>query len=172
MTIIWGIELGIATTIFSIAAALLQIPILRRRFKLRSLLQIPISMVFGLFMSTCTRFVYTLPAVETFSVQLILMLISTVVVAIGVFAYVSSGFIPLPTEGFLLAIVEVTTMKFATLKLIGDISMVVVSLTACLIAVHQLGSIGLGTVVSAVLVGNEVKILSKLFGAKLKNLIT
>ena len=98
------------------------------------------------------------------------MLISTVIVAIGVFAYVSSGFIPLPTEGLLLAIAQVTKTKFSSLKLIGDISMVVVSLTTCLIAIQQFGSIGIGTIASAVLVGNEVKILTKYFGENLKKL--
>lgn len=171
MTIVFGIELGIATAIFSIIAALLEIPILRSKYKMKNLLQIPISIVFGLFMSGCSRLVQTFPAPEAFFVKFILMLLSTAIVAIGVFVYVSSGLIPLPTEGFLLAITEVTPFKFSSLKLIGDISMVIISLTACLTAVHQLGSIGIGTIVSAVLVGNEVKILSKLFGEKLKNLI-
>ena len=61
-------------------------------------------------------------------------------------------------------------MKFASLKLIGDITMVIVSLVTCLIVLHQFGSIGIGTIVSALLVGNEVKILTKHFGEKLKNL--
>ena len=86
--------------------------------------------------------------------------------------YVSSGFVPLPTEGLLLAIAQVTKVKFPTLKLIGDISMVAVSLTTCLIAIHQFGSIGIGTIVSALLVGNEVKILTRYFGNSVKKLFS
>ena len=170
MTIVFGLELGLATTIFSVIAALLEIPILGKKYKLTNLLQIPVSIVFGIFMSTCSRLVQTLPAPDGFLVRFILMLISTVIVAIGVFAYVSSGFIPLPTEGLLLAIAQVTKTKFSSLKLIGDISMVVVSLTTCLIAIQEFGSIGIGTIASAVLVGNEVKILTKYFGENLKKL--
>ena len=114
--------------------------------------------------------VQTLPSPDSFLVRIILMLISTVIVSVGVFLYVSSGFIPLPTEGVLIAITQVTKAKFASLKLIGDISMVIVSLVTCLVAIGQLGSIGLGTIVSALLVGNEVKILTKHFGEKLKKL--
>lgn len=51
MTVVWGIDLGIAATIFSIAAALLEIPILRKKYKAMALLQIPVSIVFGLFMT-------------------------------------------------------------------------------------------------------------------------
>ena len=172
MTIVWGIELGLATTIFSVIAALLEIPVLRKKYKLTNLLQIPVSIVFGIFMSTCSSLIQTLPTPDSFLIRFILMLISTVIVAIGVFAYVSSGFIPLPTEGLLLAIADVTKTKFSSLKLMGDIGMVLVSLTACLIAIQEFGSIGIGTIVSALLVGNEVKILTKYFGEKLKNLFT
>lgn len=170
MSIVFGIELGLATTIFSVFAALLEVPILRSKYKMMNLLQIPVSIVFGVFMSTCNKMVQTLPSPDNFLVRLILMLISTVIVSVGVFMYVSSGFIPLPTEGVLIAISQVTKAKFASLKLIGDISMVIVSLVTCLIAIGQLGSIGLGTIVSALLVGNEVKILTKHFGEKLKKL--
>ena len=55
MTVVWGIDLGIATTIFSIAAALLEIPILRKKYKATDLLQIPVSIVFGLFMTSCVK---------------------------------------------------------------------------------------------------------------------
>ena len=95
IAIVFGIELGLATTIFSVVAALLEVPILRRKYKLTNLLQIPVSIVFGLFMSTCNKMVQTLPSPNSFALQFILMLISTVVVSIGVFMYVSSGFIPI-----------------------------------------------------------------------------
>ena len=170
ISIVFGIELGLATTIFSVIAAAFEIPVLRSKYKLTNLLQIPISIVFGIFMSTCNKMVQTLPSPDSFVIRFILMLISTVVVSVGVFMYVSSGFIPLPTEGLLIAIAQVSKMKFASLKLIGDITMVIVSLVTCLIVLHQFGSIGIGTIVSALLVGNEVKILTKHFGEKLKNL--
>lgn len=169
MTVVFSIELGLATAIFSIVCALLEIPILRKKFKVIQLLQIPVSIVFGLFMTSCVKLVRFFPDPPNFLISIILMLISTVIVAIGVFLYVSAGLIPLPTEGVLIAITQVTKFKFATLKVIGDVTMVVISLTTCLIALHALGSIGLGTIVSAILVGNEVKLLTKWFGPALSS---
>lgn len=42
--------------------------------------------------------------------------------------------------------------------------MVAVSMITCLVAIHSLGSVGIGTVVAAILVGSEVKLLTKFFG--------
>lgn len=171
MTVVFGVELGLATTVFSVVCALLQIPILRKRYKLVSLLQIPVSVVFGFFMSTCVRLVQVIPDPANFAVRLLLMLVSTFIVAVGVFLYLSAGYIPLPTEGLLLAIAEATGTKFATWKVIGDVTMVAVSLVTCLVMIRSLGSIGLGTVVSALLVGNEVKFLGARFGAKVNKML-
>lgn len=42
--------------------------------------------------------------------------------------------------------------------------MVVISCIACLLVIKELGSVGVGTVVAAVLVGTEVKLLGRFFG--------
>ena len=168
ITVVSGMDLGLSTAIFSIIAALLEIPILRRKYRAKNLLQIPVSFLFGIFMTSCVRVVRFIPDPANFSVKFILMLFSTVIVATGVFLYLTAELIPLPTEGFLLSITEVTSFRFSTLKIIGDVTMVVISLTTCLIAIHAFGSIGIGTIVSAFLVGIEVKYIAAIFGKKTK----
>lgn len=164
MTVVFNVELGLATAIFSVVAALLEIPVLRKKYKIFSLLQIPVSIIFGVFMTSCVRLVRFVPDPTNYVAKLILMLISTFIVAMGVFLYLSAEVIPLPTEGFLLAVAEVTGVKFATWKVIGDVAMVVISLVTCIVTLHGFGSIGIGTIVSALLVGNEVKLLTRKFG--------
>ncbi|MDD3412939.1 MAG: hypothetical protein PHY47_02965 [Lachnospiraceae bacterium] len=92
------------------------------------------------------------------------MLLSTVFVALGVFLYVPAGFIPLAPEGFLLAASRLTKIKFSTVKVVCDIAMVIISFFTCLAAIHSLGSVGIGTIVAAVLVGTEVKLMTKYWG--------
>ena len=162
LTVVFGLELGLATALFSVVAALLEIPILRKKYKAINLLQIPVSIVFGFFMTSCMKLVKQIPSPSNFVTKLLLALVSTMIVAVGVFLYLSAELIPLPTEGFLIAITQVTGYKFATLKVIGDVSMVIISLVTCLIAIHSFGSIGIGTILSALLVGNEVKLLTRL----------
>lgn len=53
MTRIWGIEIGKATILFHIVLVLIQLIILRINFKLISLLQIPVGVVFGYFTTFC-----------------------------------------------------------------------------------------------------------------------
>jgi len=164
MTVVYGMDLGIATMIFSVLMVLLQIVLLRKQYKIVNMLQIPVGIMFGAFLTLSGKAMNYLPNPEYFSLKLILMLISTVFVAVGVFLYVPAGFIPLAPEGFLLALSKITKLKFSTVKVISDVSMVIISLVTCLIAIHSLGSVGIGTIVAALLVGNEVKLMTKICG--------
>ena len=159
MTVVTGMDLGIATILFSVFMVLLQIIMQRKDFKPYNLLQIPISIIFGLFMTASGKLMNCFPDIPTFTLRFLVMLFSTVFVAIGVFLYVSSGLIPLPTEGFLIVAAEKTGIRFASLKVFFDVAMVLISLATCLLMVHSLGSVGIGTIVSAVLVGNEIKLI-------------
>lgn len=164
MTVVSGMDLGIATMIFSVLMVLLQIALLRKQYKIINLLQIPVGILFGAFLTVSGKAMNFLPNPGDFTLKLILMLISTVIVALGVFIYVPAGFIPLAPEGFLLAISKITKLKFSTVKVISDLAMVVISLVTCLIAIHSLGSVGIGTIAAAVLVGTEVKLMTKIWG--------
>lgn len=164
MTVVSGMDLGIATMIFSVLMVLLQIVLLRKQYKIVNLLQIPVGILFGAFLTLGCKAMNYLPTPGDFTLKIILMLISTVLVALGVFLYVPAGFIPLAPEGFLLALSKITKLKFSTVKVISDVSMVVISLVTCLIAIHSLGSVGIGTIVAAVLVGTEVKLMTKICG--------
>jgi len=168
MTVVYGMDLGIATMIFSVLMVLLQIVLLRKQYKIVNMLQIPVGIMFGAFLTLSGKAMNYLPNPEYFSLKLILMLISTVFVAVGVFLYVPAGFIPLAPEGFLLALSKITKLKFSTVKVISDVSMVIISLVTCLIAIQSLGSVGIGTIVAAVLVGNEVKLMTKICGESKK----
>ena len=164
MTCVAGIDLGVATIIFSIFMVILQIILLRKDYKIINLLQLPVGIVFGIFLTFCCSLTVYIPEPSNFAVQLIMTLISTVLVALGVFLYVPAGFIPLAPEGAMLAISKITKAKFANVKLVCDITMVVISLVTCLIVIRQLGSVGIGTVLAALLVGTEVKWMTKFFG--------
>lgn len=164
MTCVAGIELGRATIIFSVFMVFVQIVLLRKNFKIFNLLQLPVGILFGLFMTFCSNMVMSLPPIENVTVRLLLMLISTVVIALGVFMYVPTGFIPLAPEGAMLAVAQLAKAKFGNVKLIFDISMVAISGITCLLVIKELGSVGIGTIAAAVLVGNEIKLLGKYFG--------
>ena len=166
ITVVSGMDFGVATMIFSVLMVLLQIVILRKNYRFVNLLQLPIGLVFGAFLTFCGVITAGIPTPDSFALKILLILLSTVFVAVGVFLYVSPGFVPLPPEGFVISVSIALKKKFSTVKVISDVTMVLISLLTCVIMVHSLGSVGIGTIIAAVLVGYEVKLLTKLFGAK------
>ncbi len=164
ITCVIGIEMGIATVIFHVILVIAQILLLRKAFKIKNLLQVPAGILFGMFTTFCNSLMTFFPTPENMAVRLIMMLFSTVLIAFGIFLYVPADYIPLAGEGMMLAVSQVSKIKFSTVKLIFDISMVVISLVTCLAVLHSLGSVGIGTVIAAVLVGFELKVITKYFG--------
>lgn len=164
ITVVSGMDLGIATIFFSVLMVLLQIVLLRKQYKIVNLLQIPVGILFGVFLTISGKVMNYIPDPENLALRIALIVISTVFVAFGVFLYVPTGFIPLAPEGFILALSKITKLKFSTVKIIMDLSMVAISLLICLIAIHSLGSVGIGTIIAAVFVGTEVKWLTKRCG--------
>ena len=164
MTCVWGIEMGKATIVFHAALVLVQVILLRRKFQLKNLLQIPVGVLFG-YMTTFSNHLMTfLPDPGNIYIRLGMVVISTVLVAIGLFFYVPADIIPLAGEGVMLAISKVADKAFSTVKIAFDITMVLISLITCLILIHSLGSVGIGTVIAAVMVGMVLKLITKLFG--------
>lgn len=165
ITCIFGIEMGKATILFHIFLVLLQIVLLRKNFKLKSVLQIAVGVVFGYFTTFCNSLFAPLPTPENLVVRILMVLISTVLVAIGIFFYLPSDIVPLAGEGAMQAVSDITGIKFSKVKVGFDSTMVIISLISCLSVLHKLGSVGIGTVIAALLVGTEFGILNKRLGS-------
>ncbi|MDE7132197.1 MAG: hypothetical protein K2O65_10420 [Lachnospiraceae bacterium] len=164
MTCIWGIEMGKATILFHCFLVLLQIILLRKNYKLKNLLQIVVGIVFGYFTTFCNWGVGFLPDPQNIIIRICMLLISTIFIAFGIFLYMPPDIMPLAGEGAMQAVADVSGIAFPKVKIGFDVSMVVVSLITCLIFIKSLGSVGIGTVIAAVLVGMELGYITKCFG--------
>ena len=171
MTCVWGIEMGKATIIFHAALVLIQILILRKRFRPINLLQVVVGIVFGYFTTFCNYLATYLPSTDNMVMRIVLMLVSTVFIAVGIFFYLPADLIPLAGEGVMQAVSDVTKIEFSKVKIGFDCSMVVISVITCLICIHSLGSVGVGTVLAAFLVGFNLGRVNKAFGAKRDKLL-
>ena len=164
MTCIWGIEMGKATILFHCFLVLLQIALLRKDYKLKNLLQVAVGVLFGYFTTFCNWGGSFLPDPQNMVIRMCMLLISTLLIASGIFLYLPPDIMPLAGEGAMQAISDVSGIAFPKVKIGFDVSMVTVSLIACLIFIKSLGSVGIGTVVAAVLVGMELGYITKCFG--------
>jgi uncharacterized membrane protein YczE len=171
ITCVWGIEMGKATILFHIALVLLQIVLLKKSFKLKSLLQILVGIIFGYFTTFCNWGVSFLPDVDNIVLRLGMMFVSAILVAIGIFFYMPADIMPLAGEGTMQAVSDISNKPFPKVKIGFDCSMVAISLVTCLLMLHKLGSVGIGTVLTAVLVGAILGFITKLFGEKRDRLL-
>ena len=116
----WGLEMGKATILFHCVLVLIQVLILRKRFQLKSLLQIPVGIVFGYFTTFCNYLMTFAPTVHNFALRIGMCLVSIVLVAIGIFFYMPANIMPLAGEGVMQAVSEVTKIAFPKVKVAFD----------------------------------------------------
>ena len=165
MTCVWGIEMGKATILFHIALVMLQILLLRREFHPVQLLQIVAGVVFGYFTTFCNYLVTFLPVADLIVVRVAMIFMSAFFVAWGIFLYLPTNLIPLAGEGAMRAVSQVTGVDFSKVKIGFDCTMVAISLMTCLFVIRSLGSVGIGTILAAVLVGTMHGAITRHFGA-------
>jgi len=164
MTCVWGIELGMATIIFHTVMVLLQAVLLRRNFKMTHFLQVGVGIIFGYYTTFNYWLVMALPIPSHPVIQVILSLLGTFLIALGLFFYVPANFIAIPADAFTNTVAQITGSQFSKIKIVYDVTLVSVSLLTCLLMIHRLGSVGIGTIIAAVLVGYNLGLLNKAFG--------
>lgn len=175
---IWGMTLGTTTMIIYILLVVLQLIILRKKFRVINALGILVTFVF----SWMVNFVGTdpnafghlmlgVPAPQTYVMKLIYMVVSVVVSGIGVFIYLRPNWVPMPAEGFAGALATVTGKPFGNCKTTADTTMVVVAVILQIAFLGGLNSflsegvvVREGTFIAAIGVGQFVKFFSKLWG--------
>lgn len=166
ITCVWGLEMGKATILFHCVLVVLQICLLRKKFKIKNLLQVLIGVVFGYFTTFCNYLMTFLPTPENIVIRLCMMVISALLIAVGIFLYLPPDIMPLAGEGAMQAVSEISGIVFAKVKVAFDVSMVSISLITCMIAIHKPGSVGIGTVIAAFLVGIFLGFITEHFSKK------
>ncbi len=167
VSLISPITVGTATIIMHCVFILLQIIILRKKYRLIQLMQLPVAIIFG-FLTDFSVWLINCAAYSSYPSQWILCIAGIVLVAIGVSMEVTANAVTLAGEGLVLAICRVLPVKFGNMKVCFDISLVVIAILIGLLAKGELLGIREGTVAAAVFVG----LLSKLFckpSAKIMN---
>ena len=163
LTVVWAVEIGIATVIFHIVLVLIQLAILRKKFGWRNILQLPIGVIFGYFTSLSFYLVTFLPNSTNIWMSLAYLVLSIIVIAIGEIFYLVPDLIPIASSGVVQVVAATLKKPFSHVKICFDVIMVGGSAIVCLATIGSLGSVGIGTVICAVFVGTTIKIIIKLF---------
>ena len=166
-----GIELGYTTILWQSFLVLLEFLILRREFNPMSLLQLVTGFLFGY----CNKFALwvlcLLPAPTSIVMRALCTCCGFVVGGFGVWVYSSADVMNMPSEGIVIVIAKKLNKPFHIIKIGFDIFSVVLAGTCCLIGIHSLGSVGIGTVVIAVMLGTMVGLYERFWGRHLNRFL-
>ena len=162
ISVITPLSVGTATIVLHCVLIALQILILRKRYQLFQLLQLPIAILFG-YLTDFSIAVTDGISYSSYWQQVILCIIGILLVGIGVWMEVRSKVITLAGEGLVLAICQVKPIKFGNMKVIFDVSLVVTSCILGLLFAGGIKGVREGTVAAAVCVGLITKLINRIF---------
>ena len=172
LSAITNTEMGTCVIVIFSLFIVAQIVILRREFRLVNLTQLIFSTIFGFFVDFTSVLMNSF-CLPTLAGRAVMMILSLVLIAIGVSAYVATDLINMPMEGMTLAITQKVKGKtFRQVKVVVDTTTVVLALVLSLIFMGTIqGNLGIdgyptslvfvGTIVSAVGVGTVMGPIQK-----------
>ena len=155
-----GLTVGATTIIMHCVLILLQILILRKKYDWIQLLQLPIAFLFG-FMTDLAVEALAFFNPANYVQQWLFCGIGIILVAVGVSIEVTANVITLAGEGFILAVCKICPIKFGTMKVSFDVSLVVISCILSMVFLHGIYGVREGTVAAAVLVGSISRQINK-----------
>jgi uncharacterized membrane protein YczE len=156
-----NVSLGEWVFLWNALFAILQIPVMGKKYNLYLLTQIPLALLLG-YCTDFTKYLINDIAVNSYMVSVLLIVFGTMIMALGVYLTVNAQLIMNGPEAFLRAVADRTQISFGTLKSIFDISNVVLAAISSLVIFHQLYGVREGTIFAAVFTGIFVNIYTKI----------
>lgn len=152
-----------------------QIIVLRKEFKLLNILGVPVALVFGWMVdlmgidpNAFGHLLYNFPRPSNYIMSFLYLIVSIIIIAIGVYIYLMPNLIPMPAEGLAQAISIKSGKAFGDCKTFVDTGLILVALILQLIFLDGFNSftnpnviVREGTIISAVCVGQLVKLIKK-----------
>lgn len=144
-----------------------QILILRKKFHIIQLLQIPLSFLFGYFTDFgmwCASYI----PISNYAVRLGLVIVGVIILGFGISISVIANVIMNSGEAFVKAISDTIKKDFGNVKIVFDVSCVIAAILLSLIFFDfKIVGTREGTIIAALLTGIVVKFFSK----RIKNII-
>lgn len=148
---------GTATFLVNLLFIAIQIVLLRRDFQPVQLLQLLVNVVFSEFIDVSTALMGFFEPVGIVA-QLACVVAGCAVLAFGISVEVAPDVILVPGEGAVRAIASVLKARFGTVKICFDLTLVAVALVLSFVFFGELRGLGLGTIISALVVGKMVNL--------------
>jgi len=152
--------LGELTIFMNAFFIVMQMAILRRKYSILQLIQLPAVVILGYFID----FTFTLVSgihPSGYMEQLVWLLVSCALIALGVFLVVKADITYIPGDGLIVVIADTFKRDFGKTKMCFDSSMVAIGLASSLLLMGTVAGIREGTVIAALLVGYIIQLLGR-----------
>lgn len=159
------LSLGTLSIFFYIVNIIIQLFLSERKKYAFILLQLPVSLIFGIVIDMWNA---VLPDATTVIMRIVCLCGSLFFTALGIMLIVAMHLVPDPPTGAVQAIAKAANKNMGGVKIIYDCSCVVISLLTGLIGAHKLIGFGIATIASAICVGRILAILQATAGKRLK----
>ena len=157
------LTLGNFTILISMLLIASQILILRNKGSLFDIiLQIPISFLFG-YVIDFSMWILLNFTPQIYIIKFISLLIGSIIISFGAYFEVVGDVTMLPADGLSRAISIITNIEFGTIKIIADSSQAIIALILGIIFLHELAGVREGTIIGALLIGNMVKYIGRIW---------
>ena len=162
MDLIWLVNIGVATFIFHAILVVIEWILLRDDFNRKHFLQVFVGVLFGAFTSFSVSLMAFVPSADNLIVAFVMIALSILLIALGLFFYVPTNLIPLSVEGVTQAVAIVSNRPFSKIKVYIDCCIVMTALILSYGFMGELGSVGIGTILGALFIGTTVKYIHKI----------
>lgn len=166
------LTLGNWLIIWNCVLILGQILLMKRKFQLIQLLQIPLSLLFGYF-TDFGMWLMSLFEIDGYIIRIIFVIIGTLVLGFGISLSVIANVVMNSGEAFVKALADSLHKNFGNLKVFFDVSCVVTAVILSLVFFNmKIEGTREGTIVAALLTGIVVKFYLKFLNKPLDKLLT
>lgn len=155
-----GLSFGAFTFIVNMLFIVGQIALLRRDFKPIQFLQVVVNVVFSSLIDVSAALMAGF-ALDTLPLQVAGLVVGCILLALGIAVEVAPNVLLVPGEGIVRAINAVTQRPFGSCKAAFDTSLVAIALALSFVLLGGIVGVGVGTVVSALVVGHIVNVLNR-----------
>ncbi len=165
------LSMGTWVVIFILLLILLQFLIDRKEAdKVQLGIEIVISFCFGYGIDLS---MFCLQALHptSYPFQLASLIVGCCIFAFGAYLEVIADVVMLPGDAFVRAVVKAVKKEYGGIRVLSDISMTVIAGVICLVFLRKLSGVREGTVFSALLVGNMVKLFTRALAPLTKRLL-
>lgn len=165
-SIFFNISFGLSNVILYVVFILIQI-LLMKALSYKILMQIPMAVLAGIFIDIYDNLIALLN--YNFLINFILLLTSNILTGIGVYFMTKADLVLDPGNGIVNTLCIFFKKPFSYLRIRFDISLVIFTAISGLILVQEIIGIGLGTVISAYLIGKSVGVTKTLLENKINH---